>query len=174
MVVDLVRRQGFGGPLPPPPPQEYLDENLAPAMLAVIGSLFGLAMLSFLLRVYVRTVMLKTFGIDDWMIMISMVNLIFSAIQGVADLLRQILSTICFSLFAVLTNNGVGRHAEYYIYIRPDLMANFFKIAWWYSWIVVVAYTTIKISIACFLLRLTDHRRRWRWTLYGVMSKSRS
>jgi hypothetical protein len=74
MVVDLVPRQGFGGPLPPPPPQEYLDENLAPAMLAVIGPLFGLAMLSCLLRVYVRTVVLKTFGIDDWMIMVSMVS----------------------------------------------------------------------------------------------------
>ena len=52
------------GELPPPPPQAYLDENLAPQMLAVDGTLFALAMLCVLLRVYVRVGMLKTFGID--------------------------------------------------------------------------------------------------------------
>jgi hypothetical protein len=81
---------------------------------------------------------------------------------------------MCFSFFVVLTHNGVGRHAEYYMYDRPDLMTKFFQIVWWYAWIVVIAYTTVKISIACFLLRLTDHRRRWRWTLYGVMSMFQS
>jgi hypothetical protein len=83
MVVDLVRRQGFGGPLPPRPLQEYMDENLAPAMLAVVGSLFGLAMICVLLRIYVRTMMLKTLGIDDWMIMVSMASRIRSKRQGV-------------------------------------------------------------------------------------------
>jgi hypothetical protein len=48
-------------------------------------------------------------------------------------------------------------------------MAVFFKVVWWYAWIVVVAYTCIKLSIACFLLRLADHRRHWRWVLYGIM-----
>jgi hypothetical protein len=83
MVVDLVRRQGFGGPLPPRPPQEYMDEDLAPAMLAVVGSLFGLAMICVLLRIYVRTMMLKTLGIDDWMIMVSMASRIRSKRQGI-------------------------------------------------------------------------------------------
>lgn len=51
-------------PLPPPPPPEHLDENLAPRLLAIDGTLFGLALLCVLLRVYVRVVMLKTFGFD--------------------------------------------------------------------------------------------------------------
>lgn len=63
MAFKLHTRQG-PGPLPPPPPQEYLNENLAPRMLAVDGTLFGLAVLCVLLRVYVRAGMLKTFGID--------------------------------------------------------------------------------------------------------------
>jgi hypothetical protein len=173
MAVELFPRQSFG-PLPPPPPKAYLDENMAPHMLAVQGALFGLAMLCVLLRVYVRAVMLKTFGIDDWMIVVSMVGPIyFDPRQKLLTHFPQMLSTICFSFFVVLTYNGIGRHAEYYIYVRPDLLPAFFRIVWWYAWIIVVAYTTIKISIACFLLRLTDHRRRWRWTLYGVMSKSR-
>lgn len=50
--------------LPPPPSKAYLEESYAPKMLAVVGTLFGLAMISVLLRVYVRTTILKTFGVD--------------------------------------------------------------------------------------------------------------
>ena len=75
----------------------------------------------------------------------------------------------CFSLFVALTWSGVGRHAEFYTYVQPELLVVFFQLAWWYSWIVVVAYTSIKISIACFLLQLADHRRHWRWTLYAII-----
>lgn len=63
MVSKLFVRQG-PGPLPPPPSPEYLNENLAPRMLAVDGTLFGLALLCVVLRVYVRAFMLKTLGID--------------------------------------------------------------------------------------------------------------
>lgn len=52
------------GSLPPPPSQEYLNENLAPRMLAIDGTLFGLAMICVFLRVYVRAFLLKTFGLD--------------------------------------------------------------------------------------------------------------
>jgi hypothetical protein len=51
-------------PLPPPPSKEYLEENLAPRMLAVDGTIFGLAILCVLLRIYVRAIVLKTVGID--------------------------------------------------------------------------------------------------------------
>jgi hypothetical protein len=62
MAVHLLARQA--PPATPPPPQEYLDENLAPQMLAVDGTIFGLAMLCVLMRIYVRAIMLKTFGVD--------------------------------------------------------------------------------------------------------------
>jgi hypothetical protein len=73
MAAGLLSRQE-SGPLPPPPPKAYLDEDLAPAMLAVQSTLFGLAMLCVLLRMYVRAVILKTFGADDWMMVFSMVS----------------------------------------------------------------------------------------------------
>ena len=63
MISRLHGRQA-SGPLPPPPPTEYLNENLAPRMLAIDGILFVLALICVLLRVYVRAIMLKTFGID--------------------------------------------------------------------------------------------------------------
>jgi hypothetical protein len=63
MAIGLFVRQEPGA-LPPPPPKEYLEQNSAPKMLAVNGTLFGLALLCVLLRIYVRAFMLKTFGID--------------------------------------------------------------------------------------------------------------
>ena len=81
------------------------------------------------------------------------------------------MSATCFALFAWLVNLGVGHHAEYFLYVHPENMSPFFEIAWWYAWLMVIAYTSTKISIACFLLRLVDHRRAWRWVLYVIMSE---
>jgi hypothetical protein len=69
----LIARQEGPPPPPPRPSQAYLDENMAPEMLAVNGTLFALAMTCVLMRVYVRAFMLKTFGIDDWVMVFSAV-----------------------------------------------------------------------------------------------------
>jgi hypothetical protein len=69
MAIHLSQRQA--PPMPPPPPQQYLEENLAPLMLAVDGTIFGLAMLCVMLRVYVRAVMLKNFGLDGMFLFLS-------------------------------------------------------------------------------------------------------
>jgi hypothetical protein len=62
MTINLFAKQ-VSGLLSPAPSQAYL-ESYAPEMLAAIGTLFGLAMICVLLRVYVRVVMLKVFGVD--------------------------------------------------------------------------------------------------------------
>jgi hypothetical protein len=51
------------GPTPTP---EYVAENLGPKMLAINCTLFGVAMLTVILRFYVRIFVLKMFGIDGW------------------------------------------------------------------------------------------------------------
>jgi hypothetical protein len=73
-------------------------------------------------------------------------------------------------MFVTLTNYGVGHHAEYFTYVRPEWYKVYIKVGWPYAWIVVIAYTTIKLSIACFLLRLAGHHRYWRLGLYTIMS----
>jgi hypothetical protein len=74
-------------------------------------------------------------------------------------------------VFVKTTFIGVGHHAEYFLYVRPDKMTIFFQITWTYAWILTIAYSAIKISIACFLLRLADHRRYWRWVLYTIIGR---
>ncbi|KAJ4331511.1 hypothetical protein N0V87_009092 [Didymella glomerata] len=70
-MISVVHARQAPGPLSPPPPTEYLNEDLAPRMLAIDGILFGLAMICVLLRVYVRAIMLKTFGVDDWIMIVA-------------------------------------------------------------------------------------------------------
>jgi hypothetical protein len=50
--------------MPPRPSEQCLEETLAPRMLAVNGTIFGIAMLCIVLRLYVRLVMLKIMRLD--------------------------------------------------------------------------------------------------------------
>jgi hypothetical protein len=49
------------------------DENRGPEILGVCGALVGLALVVVLLRVYVRTRMVRHVGVDDWTIIAAMV-----------------------------------------------------------------------------------------------------
>jgi hypothetical protein len=46
----------------------------APTILAINGAFTGLALCVVLARIYVRTIMLKTFGIDDGFIVAALVS----------------------------------------------------------------------------------------------------
>ena len=58
---------------PPPLTPEELAYTNAPEILAISGSFFAVATLVVLLRCYVRLVMLKVFGIDDYVMVVAMV-----------------------------------------------------------------------------------------------------
>jgi hypothetical protein len=58
----------------PPLTPEYLAFNIAPHLLSVSGTLTALALFVFILRAYVRTVMLRVFGADDALMLIAVVS----------------------------------------------------------------------------------------------------
>jgi hypothetical protein len=58
----------------PPLTPEYLAFNIAPKLLSVSGTLTAFAVTIFLLRAYVRTVMLRVFGIDDALMLVAVVS----------------------------------------------------------------------------------------------------
>jgi hypothetical protein len=58
--------------MPPVGPVSMSTASNGPVILAVTGAFTGLAGLVVLLRIYVRAVMLKTFGPDDWIMMVAM------------------------------------------------------------------------------------------------------
>lgn len=57
-----------GGEIPLPP-----DENRGPEILAICGSMVGLALAAVLLRIWVRAKMVRHVGADDWTIIAAMV-----------------------------------------------------------------------------------------------------
>lgn len=68
----LAERQAPTGP-PQLTPEQIAYTN-APEILAITGSFFAAAALVVLLRCYVRLVMLKVFGIDDYIMVVAMVS----------------------------------------------------------------------------------------------------
>ncbi|PVH82004.1 hypothetical protein DL98DRAFT_514370 [Cadophora sp. DSE1049] len=106
----------------------------APSILAVNGVFCGAAVLVMAARMYVRTVMLKTLGVDDWLILAA---------------------TICgvgvFICFVGETHNGKGMHTKS---IRPDEMIRLSHWTFFHSIIVTVGISLVKLSVAFFLLRL--------------------
>lgn len=144
----LFSRQEEGPPPMPPRSPEYMAENIAPQLMAVEGPLFALSMTAVLMRFYVRGVMLKTFGWDDAMMAIA-----------------ACISITTLVLFLKIIDMGVGRHAEAF---PLDNIFPFFKIMYFYSILIIFAYSFIKLSIGFFLLRLVD-RTRWRPFLIGML-----
>ena len=122
----------------------------APSILAVNGVFCGAAVLVMAARFYVRAVMLKTLGTDDWLILAA---------------------TVCgvgvFTCFVGETHNGKGMHMKS---IRPDESIRLSHWTYFHSIIVTVGISLVKLSVAFFLLRLAPGKAH-KIFLYCVIGK---
>ncbi|EDU41946.1 conserved hypothetical protein [Pyrenophora tritici-repentis Pt-1C-BFP] len=75
------------------------------------------------------------------------------------------LSIGTLGLFVKVIHLGLGRHAEAF---PPENLYPFFKIMYFYSIMIIAAYSFIKLSIGFFLLRLAD-RTKWRPFMIGML-----
>ncbi|KAF2662041.1 hypothetical protein K491DRAFT_710453 [Lophiostoma macrostomum CBS 122681] len=141
-----LRRQA--GPSPPTP--EQIAYTNAPEILAISGSFFAVAALVVLLRCYVRLAMLKVFGLDDYVMVVAM-----------------LFCTATFACFKLETDYGLGKHFMV-MFMDPINYSNFAKILYIHSIVIMVGISTVKISIALFLLRLSTKTPYSRF-LYGVI-----
>lgn len=64
---------------------EYLSFTVAPKLLTVSGAFTAVALVIFLVRVYVRTVVLKVFGPDDWVMTAAVVSAVFASLCSVEN-----------------------------------------------------------------------------------------
>ncbi|KAL7778662.1 hypothetical protein CFE70_008163 [Pyrenophora teres f. teres 0-1] len=69
-------------------------------------------------------------------------------------------------LFVKVINLGLGRHAEAF---PPENLYPFFEIMYFYSVMIITAYSFIKLSIGFFLLRIAD-RTKWRPFMIGMLT----
>lgn len=123
-------------------------ETRGPVLTAVCAVFVSLAFIATVLRVYVRTFIVKAFGWDDvWMVFALLAHIMFAgcAIGGV--------------------HWGTGRHMD-------TLSAKEIFMAMRYWWLCYIAYCwamiAAKISIGLFLLRVTVQTIH-KWIIYCVM-----
>ncbi|RSL61736.1 hypothetical protein CEP54_006105 [Fusarium duplospermum] len=123
-------------------------ENRGPELQAVCYTLATAAVISTLLRCFVRVRLVKNFGFDDWCMCTALVSFL--------------LFVIC-ALIGV--HYGTGRHHKD---LDPEDIKQAMKYWWWcYLWY-CIAMIASKISIGYFLLRITV-RKMDVWIIYGVM-----
>lgn len=89
-------------------------------------------------------------------------------------LMAMALATTTTGLFLKVVTLGMGRHIDISIPPNPNAfpianMMDFFKYVYVYAILIIFAYSSIKLSIGFFLLRLAD-RTRWRTFLICTLA----
>lgn len=119
---------------------EYIAFTNAPALLTKFGALFVAASLVVLSRCHVRAFMIKSFGKDDWLI-----------------LLAYAFAAATFGVYVGQTKVGKGKHMAV---VRMDRQkySQFLRLQQVGSITASFGVALVKMSIAYFLLRLVVHR----------------
>lgn len=119
---------------------EYIAYTNAPVLLTQFGSLFAAASVIVLARCYVRWFMIKSFGKDDWLM-----------------LLAYAFAAATFATYVEQTKVGMGKHMTA-IMMDEQKYQSFLRLRQVASILASIGVALVKISIAYFLLRLVVHR----------------
>lgn len=128
---------------------EYIAFNNAPVLLTQFGSLFAVASVIVFARCYVRWIMIKSFGKDDWLMVLA-----------------YAFAAATFGTYVAQTKVGMGKHMAV-ITMDGAKYANFLRLRQVASILAAIGVALVKISIAYFLLRLVVHRR-YVYFLHGL------
>ncbi|KAF2126638.1 hypothetical protein P153DRAFT_359602 [Dothidotthia symphoricarpi CBS 119687] len=128
---------------------EYIAYTNAPTLLAQTGALYAAVAVVVLLRCYVRIWMLQSFGKDDWAILFAFV-----------------FATATYIIYVIQTTVGIGRHLVV-IQMDKDRYREFLRLRQTQSILVAIGVALIKVSVACFLLRLVT-KKAYAWFLHGL------
>jgi hypothetical protein len=144
------RQAGFDGPPPPPPSQEYLDESNLVSILSITGTFAVAALLVVILRLYVRTYMLRFVGLDDW-------TMVLAALMALGT----------FICLCGESAYGMGRHVEWQ---KPWMFEPMFRWLFAHGIIVMLGVVLVKISVAFFLMRIML-KKGWQIFLWSSVGK---
>ncbi|EHY57271.1 hypothetical protein ABEF92_006049 [Exophiala dermatitidis] len=140
---NLVERQAASSP-------QYKNESNTGNLMAIHGTFCGLAVVTVLLRLYVRIFMLKSLGADDYV-------MVAATVLAVATL-------VCFIGEAVA--GGLGKHPSL---VSAHDWSLFLHWRYFHSLIVMFAISLVKVSIACFLRRFVPNRNYQRFLLGSII-----
>ncbi|CAI4215911.1 unnamed protein product [Parascedosporium putredinis] len=127
-------------------------DNRGPELLAVNITFFSAALVSIFLRCYVRTFMVRAFGIDDWLMVAGTVGL--------------------FTLYAAFSSTGVKYGTGQHHANLEDENIKKAMMCWWFCYLwYSLAMVSSKLSIGWFLLRVTT-TKLYRWIIFIAMGST--
>ncbi|OAG02010.1 uncharacterized protein CC84DRAFT_1046309, partial [Paraphaeosphaeria sporulosa] len=109
------------------------------------------ALLIVILRCYVRITMLRVFGKDDYVMVVS-----------------TMFAAATFVCFIIETHNGLGNHLMVLL-MDANMYKSFAKTLYVHSLMVMVGISCVKISIAFSLLRLSATKRQTRFLQCAII-----
>jgi hypothetical protein len=127
----------------------YCHESNVNSIIGVSGAFLVLALISVVLRICVRTRMVKMIGWDDYM-------MIAAAAMGIGT----------FVCFVGEAYDGLGRHEKCMALLDLD---NLLEWQFFHGILILLGVVFVKISIAFFLMRIVpnDHWKRFLWVAVG-------
>ncbi|CBX93386.1 predicted protein [Plenodomus lingam JN3] len=132
------------------PTPEQLATNNAFTLIAQNSTLFGVTVVIVSIRCYTRGVVLKSFGKDDWTILVSL-----------------LLATVTLICYAAQVPVGLGRPISV-IRLDQDGYRTLLKFRMIHMTFITAGVTVVKISVSFTLLRLAVTERH-RWFLYSLI-----
>jgi len=141
----------------------------APSILAVNGGFAGIALVVVILRIYIRSVVLRSIGSDDWVMVAAMVGRLLSFGKICTDIMDQACAVGVLVCFVYETKSGIGRHIQD---ISPSEFQTLLHWQFYHSIINMVGVGLVKISIGLFLLRFVQAKlcRRIIIGIIGMLS----
>ncbi|KAI7257292.1 hypothetical protein KC343_g3775 [Hortaea werneckii] len=126
----------------------YCRANNHGEILGVTGSFFGAALIIVGLRLYARSRILQYVGADDYLMLVAM-----------------FMATATFVCFVGETRNGLGRHFPCLSDKDRSVLAHW---QFFHNLSVMFGVVFVKLSIACFLMRLAP-KPEWKRYLWGAI-----
>ncbi|KAL5461630.1 hypothetical protein PMIN06_002126 [Paraphaeosphaeria minitans] len=130
---------------------EYIAFSNAQSILSITGTFFAAALLVVILRCYVRITMLRVFGEDDYVMVVS-----------------TMFAAATLMCFVIETHNGLGTHLMVLLK-NTDMYESFAKTLYVHSLMVMVGISCVKISIAFSLLRLSATKQQTGFLQFAIM-----
>jgi hypothetical protein len=104
----------------PPSSPEYLAETRGPAIRTITWLSVFLPFLLVSLRVYTRVFVRKVFGLDDWVIVFSLVSRLSPSHPAQTNIRQKILLIAYGAIIEVAVQKGLGRHLEWLLTAAPE------------------------------------------------------
>jgi hypothetical protein len=156
----------FSAPTSLPSPELIAYSN-GDRLVTQAATLCAVALATFLLRCYARVVVVKSFGYDDWtMLMAMVITLTNRPTLSITNTLIQLMDVATLVCVVLEVPYGLGKYLSV-IQMDPMKYQQLLKVRYVHQIICNAAVTVVKISVALFLLRFAT-KKAYRWFLHGL------